>query len=133
MRIVFDTNVLIAAFVARGVCRELFEHCFRFHTPIVSDFILDEFVSTLRRKFDIPLHEVKSAQRLIIEQALLVRPPTVLQRVCRDPDDDNILAAALSGQAKCLITGDNDLLILKNYQRVDIIRPGDFWKYEAQQ
>jgi uncharacterized protein len=46
--------------------------------------------------------------------------------VCRDPDDDNILAAAISGKCNCIITGDKDLLVLKQYEGVDIFSPRDF-------
>ena len=47
MRIVLDTNVLIAAFVSRGVCHELLEHCERQHQLISSGFILREFEDKL--------------------------------------------------------------------------------------
>jgi len=46
--------------------------------------------------------------------------------VCRDPDDDNILAAAVSGKCDCIITGDKDLLVLKEYEGIDIFSPRDF-------
>ena len=40
--------------------------------------------------------------------------------VCRDPDHDNILAAAISGKCDSIITGDKDLLVLKQYESIDI-------------
>ena len=43
MKVVLDTNVLIAAFITKGVCSELLEHCLRRHEIIMSEFILDEF------------------------------------------------------------------------------------------
>jgi predicted nucleic acid-binding protein len=46
--------------------------------------------------------------------------------VCRDPDDDNILAAAISGKCDCIITGDKDLLVLNQHEGVDIFNPRDF-------
>lgn len=51
MRVVLDTNVLIAAFIARGVCSELLEHCVRHHTLATSEFILNEFREKLTSKF----------------------------------------------------------------------------------
>lgn len=50
---------------------------------------------------------------------------------CRDADDDNILAAALSGQCDCIITGDKDLLVMKQYEGVEIFSPRDFLENEA--
>lgn len=51
--------------------------------------------------------------------------------VCRDPDDDGILATALATRADCLITGDADLLVLDRYDDIPIVRPTDFWALEA--
>ena len=39
MRVVLDTNVLIAALITRGVCSDLLEHCFRRHEIVLSEFI----------------------------------------------------------------------------------------------
>jgi len=46
--------------------------------------------------------------------------------ICRDPDDDNILAAAISGKCDCIITGDKDLLVLKQHEGINIFNPRDF-------
>lgn len=51
MKILLDTNVLIAALIARGVCHELLEHCARRHKLVTSDFILDEVRNKLIQKF----------------------------------------------------------------------------------
>ena len=42
MRVVFDSNVLIAAFATHGLCHSLFEICLRSHEIVISDFILSE-------------------------------------------------------------------------------------------
>ena len=52
MRILLDTNVLIAAFIARGVCHELLEHCALNHELITSNFILAEVRENLLLKFN---------------------------------------------------------------------------------
>jgi putative PIN family toxin of toxin-antitoxin system len=51
MRVVVDTNVLISALIAQGVCSELLEHCSRQHRVIVSDDILRELREHLVGKF----------------------------------------------------------------------------------
>ena len=51
MRIVFDTNVLVAAVVASGVCRDLVEYCTEHHHLVTSPFILAELREKLHRKF----------------------------------------------------------------------------------
>ena len=51
MRILLDTNVPIAALIARGLCHELLEQCARRHNLVTSDFILDEVRDKLIQKF----------------------------------------------------------------------------------
>ena len=46
--------------------------------------------------------------------------------ICRDADDDNIIACAAAAKADYLVTGDSDLLEIKGYQGVKIITPRDF-------
>ena len=46
--------------------------------------------------------------------------------VSRDPDDDNILAAALASGADFIVTGDLDLLHLKSYHKIKILTPREF-------
>jgi uncharacterized protein len=48
MNVVLDTNVLIAAFIVKGFCHALVEQCFRVHSVVTSEFILNE----LKRKVD---------------------------------------------------------------------------------
>lgn len=57
-------------------------------------------------------------------------PAVLFERVCRDADDNNVLAAALSGNCVCLVTGDRDLLVLGQYQKIAILAPASFLQYE---
>jgi putative PIN family toxin of toxin-antitoxin system len=131
LRLVLDTNVLIAAFVARGVCHELLEHCRREHEVVASAFILDEFRNKLRGKFGIRAKEADQAARLLKSAFEWVKPPALPEPACRDPDDDAILATALAGNCKAIVTGDKDLLILDPWRDLRILAPRDFWAFEA--
>lgn len=130
MKIVLDTNVLIAALIARGLCHELLEHCVVHHTLLTSDFILNETHEKLTEKFGYAVKLAEEAVRLLRSKMELMGPATLERRVCRDPDDDNILAAAVSGGCDCIITGDQDLLVLKAYEGVAIFNPRDFIERE---
>lgn len=131
MRILLDTNVLIAVFISHGMCAELLEYCTYEHDLITSNFILKEFRKNLSVKFKISTRESAEATQLLTTGMNIVKPAELNSRVCRDQDDDWILATAITGQCQCIITGDKDLLILKKYKGIDIISPQDFWKYEA--
>src|SRR5438876_2119229 len=106
MRVVLDTNVLIAAFVARGVCADLLEHCVLNHTVVLSAFILAEFQEHLVGKFKQSEQEALDATELLRSRMEIVVPQPLERPVCRDPDDDTILATAEAGAVDCIVTGD---------------------------
>jgi putative PIN family toxin of toxin-antitoxin system len=120
VRVLLDTNVLIAAFVARGTCSELLEYCVRNHTLVTSKPLLRELAETLAGKFGYKGQETRE----VLEPALL-NPP-----VCRDPDDDVVLGSALAGACDCIVTGDKDLLVLERFREIPILMPAEFWRHE---
>lgn len=130
MRLVLDTNVLIAAFISRGTCAELFIHCGKHHSLVVSDFILDEFTRILRDKFNISSRHTEQAARLIKSRAICVKPEELPADTCRDRDDIQVLGTAMSGNCRAIITGDKDLLILHPWRKIAILAPNEFWKQE---
>lgn len=132
MRIVPDTNVLIAAFIAHGACNELVEHCAVHHDIVLSESMLAEFRDVLARKFGYSAAEARAASGLIQSRASMVEPAHLPRSVCRDPADDVVLATALAGRAQVIVTGDKDLTVLKSYDGVKIIKPSDFWQYEQE-
>jgi uncharacterized protein len=131
MNIVLDTNVLIAALIARGVCNEVVEHCFRQHHVMGSEFILGELRRHLVQKFKHTDAEANNACELFRAAMEIVPPAELESPVCRDPDDDLVLATAIAGEADCIITGDQDLLVLVRYRDIRIVRPADFSQLEA--
>jgi len=55
-------------------------------------------------------------------------PGKLAVKASRDPDDDKFLAAAIEAKARYIVTGDKDLLDVKSYRRVRMIRPRAFLK-----
>jgi len=131
MKLVLDTNVLIAALISRGVCADLLEHCVLRHTVVSSEFIFAELQKHLLGKFKYSAEEVDSAVTLLRSQVEMVTPIRLDSAACRDPDDDPILATALAGNAACLVTGDKDLLVMKEYREIQMVSPRDFFEYES--
>jgi uncharacterized protein len=126
VKILLDTNVLIAALIARGVCHELLEHCVLRHVLFTSEFILEETQEKLIEKFGYSAELAAEAVSVLRSRMLVVTPSELGNRICRDPDDDNILAAAVNGNCDCIITGDKDLFVLKAYEGIEIFSPRDF-------
>ncbi|MDE0838186.1 MAG: putative toxin-antitoxin system toxin component, PIN family [Kiritimatiellae bacterium] len=130
MMLVLDTNVLIAAFISHGVCSELLEHCVINHDVVLSKFILDELKTKLTAKFKFTNRDASSVVSLLKSRCSVVRTQALPSPVSRDPDDDNIIATALSGSCDCIITGDKDLLVLKKTGDILIVSPNSFWEIE---
>src|SRR4030042_1005643 len=127
MKAVFDTNVLVAAFVTEGVCAKLLGRARRKQLDLViSLFILKEFENVLLKKFSASKEQMRAATKLISEVAQMVNLAPKVSGVCRDPDDDQILSCALSVKAECLVTGDFDLLELREFHGIRILTPGAF-------
>lgn len=128
MNAVFDTNVLLAAFLTEGVCAKLLRRARKRQFNLITcPFILQEFERILAKKFSATKQENENALALITESALdIVQPSETPSGVCRDKDDDNILACALEADADYLVTGDKDLLALNKFRGIRIIIPRDF-------
>lgn len=125
MRIVFDTNVLFAAFVAHGVCAGLYEEALSRGRIVVSCFILEELREKLLVKAKLSQSEVDEVMDAVRSDAEIVEAQPLAVPVCRDADDDWILATALAAQVDALVTGDKDLLVLKRHGGIPILSPRD--------
>jgi len=128
VRVVLDTNVIIAAFAARGLCAEVFEVCLEGHTIILSNHILTEIKEKLGQKVHLPKKEIREIIAYLKAMAVIVEPSPLPSYICRDANDINIIGTAVSGGADLLVTGDNDLLVLKEFRGINIVSPRGFWE-----
>ena len=127
MRVVFDTNVFISAFVVPGSQGErafLLAQANRFelHTSVA---ILTETAGVLRRKFDQDEDDIKQALRQISRSAVVSRPTSKL-RVVGDEADYRILECALDNRVDLVVTGDRHLLKLRRFEGIPSVRLADF-------
>jgi putative PIN family toxin of toxin-antitoxin system len=129
MRVVLDTNVIIAAFAARGLCAEVFEVCLEGHTVVINEQILSETMENLTHKLHLPVRTAQDIMDYLRDIAEVVEPEALDVPACRDKDDDTVIGTALSGDATFIITGDRDLLVLKKYKGIKMVTPRDFWQH----
>jgi uncharacterized protein len=132
VKVFFDTNVVIAAFISHGVCNDLFDYCLTEHQICLSEQVLDETIKNLTTKFRYPRTQVNQITVFLKENKHILPVSSLLIKICRDPDDDKILASALQGKVDCLISGDEDLLVLQKFQGIPILKPSEFWKFETE-
>lgn len=130
MRVFFDSNVLISAFIAHGASCEVFEYCLASQRVFITPFVLEEVEEALTRKIRLSPARVRDIINYLGGALELIEAGPLGESVCRDPDDDFILSGAIAAAADCLITGDGDLLILGDYKGIRIMKPGDFWRFE---
>jgi putative PIN family toxin of toxin-antitoxin system len=130
MKAVFDTNVLIAAFLTEGICAKLLIRARRRDFDmILCDGILQEFKRVLKKKVAASPHEMSEALIILSAAAQDILGQTdSIAPICRDPDDNLILACARDAVADYVVTGDEDLLVLKNYEGISILNPREFEK-----
>ncbi len=128
MKVIFDSNVLIAALITEGICSKLLHRArIREFSLVSCPFIMKEIRRILSKKFHLAHDEIASAMVTLTEAVgQIIEHNLKIKGVCRDTDDDNILACALAAKAEYLVTGDTDLLELKSYQGIRIITPRDF-------
>jgi len=137
---VLDSTILVSAFLRkRGLAAQLLDSgvngAFDFwFTP----GIVDETCHVLRTREHLRLNfpytnqEVEEYQTLLLSLARSVSAlPAV--KVCRDPNDDYVIATALGAGVQYIVTYDKDLLDLTNYQDVRMIRPEAFIHLVRQQ
>ena len=99
--------------------------------PAASPLKRDELRSTeVQLKLGFTHKETHEAVALLQSKMEVVEPASLDQPVCRDPDDDVVLATALGGECDCIVTGDKDLLVLERFRQIPILAPASFWRHE---
>lgn len=128
LRVVFDTNVLLSAFIFGGNPERLFDLArFGELRLVVSPDILLEFAFVLREKFAWAEEDITEAIRAIGRASELVRPGETL-KIVSDDADNRVLECAVAGKADFIVTGDHHLLDLRSFEGVKIVKPRDFLK-----
>jgi uncharacterized protein len=93
---------------------------------VVSDPIIAEVFRVLSDKFTWSPDQLQQAERTIRRLSETVTPTEHLNAVVADPDDNRIIEAVVAGGCEAIITGDNDLLRLKEYAGIKMLRVSDF-------
>ena len=128
MKLVLDSNVLLAAFAARGLCADLFSLVLSQHELLISEPLLREVKRNLAGKIKLPKQHVDDIVEYLRTVGVPVTPAPVSVKARWDRSDLHVLGLAEAGEAECLITGDEDLLVLGCYRSIEILSPRDFWR-----
>lgn len=123
-RVVIDTNVWISGLIFGGVPGKILKLFINGEIIVVTS---EENLSELRRKVNqkFPLFspQLSIAESLIKEQAIVVKFGVYQVSISRDIDDNKFIETALTGGADYIVSGDKDLLVIKDYKNVEILKP----------
>lgn len=127
MRVVLDANVVVSGIFWSGPPQEILRRWLEGRlTLVASGPILAEYRDVLRRMTgDQGAELFVKWNRLLTELSDVVEPRRI-STVCRDPEDQKYLEAAVGGRAKALVSGDKDLLVLKAVEGIPILTPRAF-------
>jgi len=131
LRLVADTNTVVSALLWHGAPHQLLQAIETEELSLyASRALIDELADVLaRRRLAAAVRASgKTVSALVAEyQQLveLVRPRALRRHVGRDPDDEAVIACALAARADLIVSGDQDLRVLKTYGRIRIVSASD--------
>jgi len=131
LKVVLDTNVLISSLVVPSKLSVIREALAKDKFLLISSpAILKELLDVLARPRIAAIINAGAKSQLldlITEEAIFVFPAKEpLPIIKADPSDDHFLLAAKVARATLIVSGDNHLLSLKNFQTIPIISPNKF-------
>ena len=128
MRVVFDTVVIVRALInpSGRWARLLFDRADSYEivvsppiVRVIAEVIERPKVSALFRP--VPGRDAISVLAMLAAAESIVIDEATIPRICRDPKDDKFLATAKAGNAQFIVTEDQDLLVLGEYESIRII------------
>ena len=127
-RIIIDTNVLISAFGWAGKPRLIFEKVLNKEFELI---ISKKQFNEIKRVLNYPKLKLTDEQKLQIlnnigSTAKIIETHNNLDIIKEDPIDNMFLEAAIEHNANFIITGDNHILRIKEFQGTKILTPADF-------
>jgi len=129
---VIDTNVLASALIRRqGASGQVLRHLRNGgFTIIYSAPLMVELVEVLSRphiqhKYHVQSDDIAALINLVRLRGELVSPTRRID-ACRDPKDNRFLEAAVEGNADVIVSGDADLLDMREFEAVPILSVAEF-------
>lgn len=125
-RVCLDSNVLVAAFVSRGLCADLLRHVLSEYTLVVPEAVTEEVFRVLRGKLGFSPDALEAVEAVLsrCERLPIGNDPSPIP--LGDPDDERILADAIRGGADVMVTGDSDFLSAASRSPIPILSPRAF-------
>ena len=128
MKVVIDVNIFVSSFLWEGNPKKVVDRVIEGIDELyITQEILEQISEVLRRpKFNADKESVKYYMKLIEEIANELISDIKIQNGSRDIDDNTILECGITGNVDYIITGDDDLLVLKEFNGIKIVTPKEY-------
>lgn len=128
MKVVLDTNVVMSAIFFGGDPLAIVRAAISKKVELVASRVVlaeyREIAERLSKAYS--LTNYKRPLAILESHIKIVKSATLPRQICRDPDDDAILACAIGAKAKIICSGDDDLLSLSGVRGIEILKPREF-------
>ena len=104
MKIFFDTNVLISAFITNGTCHEIVHDSISMYKLYYTDFIVNEFSRVLKNSFKFSEQDIK--EFIVFIERFFIKGNTagLVEDICKDKNDNQLLADGVFNKIDIVIT-----------------------------
>ena len=125
MKITTDTNFLVSATQwDNSSANKILVKLINIDSEIfTTQEILDEFREVLKKYFNYELEEIENIIQKVLTFLTLVEPDEKLEVVKEDIDDNKIIECAVKSKSDYILSYDNHLLKIREYNGIKIIRP----------
>jgi putative PIN family toxin of toxin-antitoxin system len=127
VKVFLDTNVLVSAYTARGICADLLRYILAEHELLTGEVNLVELRHLLRDRFHASPELIATVEAELRDETIVPKPAKPSPLPIGDPDDRWVLASAVDGNADLLVTGDQDLLAVARQAPLPIVDPRGCW------
>jgi putative PIN family toxin of toxin-antitoxin system len=127
VKVFLDTNVLVSAYTARGICADLLRYILAEHELLTGEVNLVELRNLLRDRFHASPELIATVEAELRDETIVPKPAKPSPLPIGDPDDRWVLASAVDGNADLLVTGDQDLLAVARQAPLPIVDPRGCW------
>lgn len=133
MKILIDTNILISGLFFNGLPKRLLSEIdFEKFNVCVNSEIVSEYTDKINNKFSKAKYKIDENLRKKFFSSLNNFEIKSDLKICRDPKDDKFINCAIDAKAIYIVSGDNDLLTIKNFAGIEIVTAREFYeKYLA--
>ena len=128
MRILIDTNILISGLFFSGLPKKLLTVLDEKFNICVNKEITSEYNAQIDKKISNPKYHLNEELREKFFSNLQSFEKVSDLKICRDHDDDKFINCAIDAKAIYIVSGDSDLLTIKNFAGIEIVTAREFYE-----